>query len=102
MSSQQSTVDYILEQSPVRHRHRPEDVRRVGMYCDGKIMALICDDQLYIKPTKAGRTISVRSKRAPYPRQAVLPDRRRTLGRCRMAGRIRVTCGAAVNPKPKK
>jgi DNA transformation protein len=26
-----------------------------GMYCDGKIIALICDDQLFIKPTAAGR-----------------------------------------------
>jgi TfoX/Sxy family transcriptional regulator of competence genes len=25
-----------------------------ALYCDGKIMALICDNQLFIKPTKAG------------------------------------------------
>jgi TfoX/Sxy family transcriptional regulator of competence genes len=27
-----------------------------GLYSDGKIMALVCDNQLFIKPTKAGRT----------------------------------------------
>ena len=26
-----------------------------GVYCDGKIFALICDDQLFVKITKAGR-----------------------------------------------
>ena len=27
-----------------------------GLYCDGKIVALICDEQLFVKPTDAGRT----------------------------------------------
>ncbi len=26
-----------------------------GLYCDGKIVGLICDDQLFIKPTEAGK-----------------------------------------------
>ena len=26
-----------------------------GIYCDGKIVALICDDQLFVKPTTAGQ-----------------------------------------------
>lgn len=25
-----------------------------GIYCNGKIFGLICDDKLYLKPTKAG------------------------------------------------
>lgn len=29
-----------------------------GLYCDGKIFALICDDQLFIKQTEAGRALS--------------------------------------------
>ena len=28
-----------------------------GIYCDGKIFGLICDDRLYIKPTEAGRLL---------------------------------------------
>ena len=28
-----------------------------GVYCDGKIFALICDNQLYIKITESGRRI---------------------------------------------
>ena len=25
------------------------------LYCDGKVVALICDNQLFVKPTKAGK-----------------------------------------------
>lgn len=25
------------------------------LYCEGKVVALICDNQLFVKPTKAGR-----------------------------------------------
>lgn len=28
-----------------------------GMYCDGKIFALICEDQLFIKITEAGKRL---------------------------------------------
>ena len=38
-----------------------------GIYCDGKIFGLICDDRLYVKPTEGGR-IRLRSVelRPPY------------------------------------
>jgi TfoX/Sxy family transcriptional regulator of competence genes len=39
-----------------------------GLYCDDKIIALICDDELFIKPTLAGRTfISDPCESPPYP-----------------------------------
>ena len=28
-----------------------------GIYCDGKIFGLICDNALYLKPTEAGRSL---------------------------------------------
>ena len=28
-----------------------------GIYCDGKIFGLICDDRFYVKPTEAGRAM---------------------------------------------
>ena len=28
-----------------------------GIYCNGKIFGLICDDRLYIKPTEVGRAL---------------------------------------------
>lgn len=36
-----------------------------GVYCDGKIFALICDDQLFIKITEAGRAVCPEFEEAP-------------------------------------
>ncbi|MBN1757971.1 MAG: TfoX/Sxy family protein [Chitinispirillaceae bacterium] len=39
-----------------------------GVYCDGKIVALICNNQLFIKPTDAGRGKIPQAECAfPYP-----------------------------------
>ena len=36
-----------------------------GMYLDGKIFALICNDQLYIKTTEAGKRLMPELEMAP-------------------------------------
>jgi len=36
-----------------------------GIYMDGKFIALICDDQFYLKPTSIGRTILGSPTEAP-------------------------------------
>ena len=39
-----------------------------GVYCDGKIVALVCDNQLFIKPTAGGRSfIGEVTEAPPYP-----------------------------------
>jgi TfoX/Sxy family transcriptional regulator of competence genes len=39
-----------------------------GIYCDGKIVALFCDDRLFVKPTPAGRAFARSVAEAPpYP-----------------------------------
>jgi TfoX/Sxy family transcriptional regulator of competence genes len=74
-----------------------------GVYCDGKIFALICDDQLFVKITKAGR------KRYPHLPEAPPyeggknyffiedVDNREMLTELTM-----VTCEELPKPKPKK
>lgn len=38
-----------------------------GIYCNGKIFGLICDDCLYIKPTEAGKQLlKTEDLRPPY------------------------------------
>ena len=58
MASQQSTVDYILEQTA---RAGLVEARKMfgeyGIYCDGKMVAVVCDDELFVKPTTAGRAL---------------------------------------------
>lgn len=39
-----------------------------GIYCDGKIVALVCDNQLFVKPTTGGRSfIGEVTEAPPYP-----------------------------------
>ncbi len=39
-----------------------------ALYCDGKVVALVCDNQLYVKPTESGRAyIGEVVEAPPYP-----------------------------------
>lgn len=74
-----------------------------GMYCDGKIFALICDNQFYVKITEAGRRICPGLPEAPpyngaknYFLVADIDDRER------MVKLVQATCEALPAVKPKK
>lgn len=56
MATSQNTIDYILEQ--IVDAGTVTAKKMFGgycLYCDSKVVALLCNDQLYIKPTKKGR-----------------------------------------------
>ena len=39
-----------------------------AIYCEGKVVALVCDNQLFVKPTSGGRSFVERVAEAPpYP-----------------------------------
>jgi TfoX/Sxy family transcriptional regulator of competence genes len=39
-----------------------------AVYCNAKVVALICDDQLFVKPTVSGRKmIGIVTEKPPYP-----------------------------------
>jgi TfoX/Sxy family transcriptional regulator of competence genes len=68
MSSQQSVVDFIVGQMA---KAGAVSARKMfgeyGIYCDGKMVALVCDEQLFIKQTAAGRAfIGDVTEGAPY------------------------------------
>jgi TfoX/Sxy family transcriptional regulator of competence genes len=68
MASRQSTVDYIVEQMA---KAGSVSARKMfgeyGIYCDGKMVALVCDDQLFVKPTAGGKDfIGDVTEGAPY------------------------------------
>jgi DNA transformation protein len=75
-----------------------------ALYCDDKVVALICDNQLFLKPTEPGR---VRLKRVlegrPYPgaKTYFLIDDELD-NRERLTELIRATARALPAPKPKK
>ena len=107
MASQQSTVDYVLEQiggaGSVSARKM---FGEYGVYCDGRIVALICDDQFYLKPTPAGRALlgAEIDEQPPYP--GAKPSYRIAGDRWDdadwMSELVRVTTAALPLPKPKK
>ena len=68
MSTKQSTVDFILEQiTDAGVVFAKKMFGEYGLYCDGKMVALICDDELFIKITPAGKAF-VRDcpEKSPY------------------------------------
>ncbi len=69
MSSQKRNVDYLLEQmSAAGNGSARAMFGEYAFYCDGKVVALLCDDQLFVKQTKAGRAmIDVTVEAPPYP-----------------------------------
>jgi len=69
MASKQSTVEYICEQivqaGQIRYRKM---FGEYAIYCDEKVVAFVCDDQLFLKPTAAGKAlIEVLEEAPPYP-----------------------------------
>lgn len=69
MGARQSTVDYLVDQmSGAGAVSGRKMFGEYGIYCEGKMVALVCDDQLFIKPTAAGRALIADLREAPpYP-----------------------------------
>jgi len=57
MSSDENFVKFIAEQMEdagiIRYRKM---FGEYAIYCNNKVVALICDDKLFVKPTEGGRT----------------------------------------------
>ena len=69
MASDLSFVEFIADQmkeaGSIAYRKM---FGEYALYCDGKVIALICDDRLYIKTTDAGREFIGEVLEAPaYP-----------------------------------
>ncbi len=75
-----------------------------AVYCDAKVVALICDDQLFVKPTTNGRKmIGAPQEAPPYPGAKpyfLIEDKiEDSEWLCEL---IRVTAKELPVPKPKK
>jgi DNA transformation protein len=106
VSTQQKTVDYIVEQSAGAGTITTRKMfGEYGMYCDGKVMAFICDDQLFIKPTAAGRAyLGTVTEADAYPgsKPYFLIDGDRWDDADWLAGLVKTTTDDLPAPKPKK
>jgi DNA transformation protein and related proteins len=69
MATKESTAEYIMEQLADAGRMRLKKMfGEYAIYCDDKVVAFICDDQLFVKPTDEGRAFIGDPEEAPaYP-----------------------------------
>ena len=72
MASQQSTVDFLLDQmAGAGDLSAKKMFGEYGIYCDGRMFAIVADDQLFIKPTDSGRAWinaqGMLQEASPYP-----------------------------------
>ena len=69
MATDQEFVDFLVDQmasaGDVAFRKM---FGEYALYCDGKVVALVCDNQLFVKPTPGGRAFIGEPTEAPaYP-----------------------------------
>ena len=104
MASSNDLVQYIVDQcSEAGEIVAKKMFGDYGIYCDGKIFGLICDDCLYIKPTKGGRALLRNEVMCPPYDGAkdyfLIED---VDNREYLSELVRVTCKELPMPKEKK
>jgi DNA transformation protein and related proteins len=69
MASNPSFVEYVCEQMSAAGSIASRKMfGEYAIYCDGKVVALVCDNQLFVKQTSAGRAFAGQVVEAPpYP-----------------------------------
>ena len=103
-TSKEIIVDILDELAPLRVRARSM-FGEYGIYCDEKIVALVCDDLLYVKPTAAADSLTVDLEPCPpYPgaRDYLLIEDRLLLDRAEFRHLIQATADALPVPRPRK
>ncbi len=74
-----------------------------GIYCNGKIFGLICDDRFYVKPTAAGRALLREVElRPPYDGAKDYFYISDVEDHDYLSSLVRETCKHLPEPKPKK
>lgn len=69
MATQKETIEFILDKLRDRRRFTARAMfGEYALYADGKVVALVCDDRLYVKILPASRALeSLCEKGEPYP-----------------------------------
>jgi TfoX/Sxy family transcriptional regulator of competence genes len=105
MASDNSFVEFIVDQiSDVGLITFKKMFGEYALYCEGKVVALVCDNRLYIKPTEGGRAFISDVAEAPaYPgaKPSFLIDDR-VEDREWISNLIRITYEELPEPKEKK
>ena len=103
MASNPDFVQYIVDQcSAAGNIVARKMFGDYGIYCDGKIFGLICDNGFYVKPTEAGqRLLRNEDMRPPYEGAKPYFYIEDVDDHDYMAALVKATCAALGNEKLK-
>ena len=106
VATKQSTADYLTDQMSGAGEIRSRKMfGEYAVYCDGKVVALLCDEQLFVKSTDVGRKfLGEVTEVSPYPnaKPHFLVEGDRCEDRDWIAELIALTAAALPPPKRKK
>jgi TfoX/Sxy family transcriptional regulator of competence genes len=105
MATDQSFMEFIADQienaGQITYRKM---FGEYALYCEGKVVALVCDNKLFIKPTEGGRAFIGDVTEAPAytgAKPSFLIDAR-VEDREWISALIRITCKELPEPKIRK
>ena len=106
MASDPKTVAFIVDQLAGAGDVSAKPMfGEYGLYCDGKMVGLICDEQLFVKPTPGGRAFAGAIDEAPpYPgaKPCLLVDADRWDDADWLTDLVRISTAELPVPKAKK
>ncbi len=107
MATAQSTIEYIEDQlSGIPSIHSRKMFGEYALYCGDKVVALVCDNTLFVKITESGREwVGKQYKEGiayPGARPSICIDEDMMEDREWFEQLIRITEAALPFPKPKK
>ena len=105
MATDRKTVDYIVDQVGTAGAVAAKPMfGEYGLYCDGKMIAIIGNEKLFMKPTTGGRALAQNAlEMSPYPgaKASLLIDADRWEDRDWLTDLVRTTTAELPAPKPK-
>lgn len=105
MATTQTTIDFLLEQLAELPGVRAQKMfGEYALYLDEKVVALVCDNQLFVKPTAPGRALLGASCREgeAYPGAKPSFAIEDVDDADRLCELVRITAAALPAPRPKK
>ncbi len=107
MKTSQSTIDFLLDQlSSLPQVHARKMFGEYALYYDEKVVALVCDNQLFVKITPPGRTLLgeryLEGTAYPGAKPAMLIGADEIEDSERLCELVRVTADALPAPQPKR
>ena len=106
MTTSQSTIGFLLDQLSSLPRVRARKMfGEYAIYCDEKVVALVCDNQLFVKITPPGRALVghryVEGAAYPGAKPSMVIGAEEIDDGERLCELIRITAAALPAPKPK-